>query len=850
MKISNLDNEIFLDRNAIRLQIIKQIQNTLGLVDVDLTKSSFLSYVINILSTLTSNILFYQISVYKEFFLTKAQLNSSVMNGAASIGYTSEKANYAKLSLILTFPFTFTANQINYEIPKGSTFSIDNIKFITDYTLKFVVSGNTNVQCYKYYDGRSEVVPVVVSIDLPHTNEFSVMINVNQLEIYKVSHPVKQQHLEYKFTEYPIKTNGQITKIKVSVENPTTNTSEIYEQYSSVYLMSSETRGFVVRRTDAGHMLYFGNGLMGKQPEAGSTIHVEAYITLGEAGNVIAGVVHATPTIHGTTDTGETELVNYSVINPTPAINGKNEPTLEEIKYLAIDNLTSLHRLVSENDYNNVGELVPDSPLARNTYPVLKRSDVRTNEIQLFQLLTYRYMIDNSFIDAIVPTENIYLEFDSTSSFTIEKYSTVTVNSVEYIIPFELNVDIDLEITRYKYITNTTRYNLSMVLETVFLDRYVFYAQHLLVSTSNNTIHLKLFYQTEETDVNEIICEMSIYNTLLVLPMNQNLSENCFELDITPYEQLPENNNKYYFTFTHNSLGTGGSSQLLKQYSVDFTFRKRLDHIMLSNTFIDGAKVSVYDIPVIRKDFYDNLPHPEEFEYYTIQRLIDNVEMKKMRMITDFVNLKFANTSYKLKNMLLNLETRLPIDFIDLDAFEHPPITGERFIISGTETPIWSDKKGYIAICTKGADSTSAEEWSYVQPEMDDIIYAKNTEKKYLYTSCEWIEPVFEIPLLIEADVRMQDNFTIDKQKFIDGIKDEILAQYSDRMVCQSELNRSELISTIQQVDGVDHCRLIQPVSNIFYNFELTDLSNDELLHYTPELLYFKKENISIRLVQ
>jgi hypothetical protein len=370
-----------------------------------------------------------------------------------------------------------------------------------------------------------------------------------------------------------------------------------------------------------------------------------------------------------------------------------------------------------------------------------------------------------------------------------------------------------------------------------------------------------------EIDYNLVQCHLAITNTMINTPMDLNPDsinpientagsintssmtintiEGYFEVYFTPYDRLPENNETYYFTFSHPTLGQ------LNQYSVNFTFRKNLDQMMLSNTIVDDStdKIMIYDIPVIKKSYYETLESKEDFEYHVLQRIIDNVDFRKIRMLTDFVNIKFANTSQNLKNMLLNVETRLPIDYIGISYFEHEPITNERFIVND-DIPIWEDiENGYIAICTKGADSTSTSEWSYVKPEMDDIIYAKNTDEKYIYTDHGWIVPIFEIPLIIEADVRMQDNFSIDKQKFIDTIKMTIMEEYTDRMVCQSYLNKSELVSTIQNVDGVDHCRLIKPISNIFYNFRLEELTTDELLHYTPELLYFTTNNISIRLV-
>jgi len=837
MNITSLSKEIFLSRDAIRSQIISEIQHYMLLTDVDLTKSSFVSYIINILSTLTANILFYQISVYKEYFLTKAQLNSSVINGAASIGYSPDNASYAKIDLLLKFPMRFIDPEVIFEIKKHTKFEVDSITFMIDYKLKFIITTNSYVECYQYTDDNiiNKMTTMTSNYDDGTIKDFSVQIPAKQIEIRTEEFSVNDDNLQYRFTEYGMRLQGQVADIFVEVEED--GTKYIYKKFSSLYMMTSEDYGFTFRRSNDGITIYFGNGLIGKQPQPNSVIRVTVYITQGVYGNVSARVINTVPEIYVTSSTsGTLSRVNYTTSNPSAAAWGKNEPSLEEIKYLAIDNLTALHRLVSENDYKKVGSVLYDNPIAENTFPVLKRSDIRTNEIQLFSLLYYN--------KEIVPTENIYLTFNSDSNISIEKYQTFTFNNIEYITPFNIDIDVDIEITKYKYITNSIRYMLNIVSTSVSIEEYFFAAKYLYVETNNDTVTLKVYYETDQIDYSLVTCEMDVTNTLISLNMINNTAESYFELSLSPYSRLPENKETYHFTFTHPTHGQ------LSEYSMHFTFRKNLEQIMISNTIVDGNDVSVYDIPVIKKSYYDNLTDKLDFETFVLQRLVDDNNFRNTRMITDFINIKFANTSYDLKNMILNKETRLPIDYIYLDTFPHTPLVGERYIIGGTEIPEWEDRRNYIATCIKEQTATENTKWSYIKPEMDDILYVKDTDKKYIYTSNIWVEPIFNIPLLIEADVKMQDNYSIDNNAFINNIKTTIIEEYTDRMTCQSHLNRSELISTIHNVEGVDHCRLLHPISNIFYNFDLDDLTTEELLHFTPELLYFTIENISIRLVQ
>jgi len=63
-----VSTQIYRSRDQIRNEVITKIRQYLELENVDLTKSSFLSFLVEILSSLTSDLLFYQLASYREFF--------------------------------------------------------------------------------------------------------------------------------------------------------------------------------------------------------------------------------------------------------------------------------------------------------------------------------------------------------------------------------------------------------------------------------------------------------------------------------------------------------------------------------------------------------------------------------------------------------------------------------------------------------------------------------------------------------------------------------------------------------------------------------------------------------------
>ena len=98
-------DQFYLSRDQIRSQIIDLTKEYLELENVDLTKSSFLSFIIETLSTLSGNLTFYESNVYKEFFLTQAQLPDSVYNLSTFLGYNPSEAQYSTANLLITIPY-------------------------------------------------------------------------------------------------------------------------------------------------------------------------------------------------------------------------------------------------------------------------------------------------------------------------------------------------------------------------------------------------------------------------------------------------------------------------------------------------------------------------------------------------------------------------------------------------------------------------------------------------------------------------------------------------------------------------------------------------------------------------
>ena len=388
MAEETLSSQIYLSRDTIRTQISDRAKLYLELQNVDLTKSSFLSFMIDTLSTLTSNLLFYQLSSYREFFLVRAQLPESILNLSSFLGYNTVEATPADVNVLITVPFGFDDPIAQFQIPEGFEFQADgSITFRTTASFSVEVLNNANVTVTMVQENRRYILPVSTT-----TSDFSFVIPLKQLQEVVQETQIDSDLQQYQFTTVDIPISGQVASMLVQIREPGSSGYTTWTEFSSLFLMDDTDKGYVSRRTDTGRRLSFGNGLIGVQPDPGSTVLTTTAVTEGADGNVIAGSIRTGDRIYLTTLAGVTQIVNYDVLNASPAFNGADEESLEEIRRNSIASIRSLERLVTDQDYQDINIIVPDAPIAQNSLPVLKRSDLQVNEIALFSGILLDYI--------------------------------------------------------------------------------------------------------------------------------------------------------------------------------------------------------------------------------------------------------------------------------------------------------------------------------------------------------------------------------------------------------------------------------------------------------------------------
>ncbi len=822
-----LSEQIFLSRDSIRELISTEVKRYLELENVDLTKSSFLSFLIDTISTLTGNLLFYQLSIYREFFLTKAQLPESILNLSSFLGYNTVEATPSTANILLTISFGFDDVDTQFVIPEGFKFNASGeVEFVTTYSTTISVTNNSSVSIIVVDQNKKYNLPIDIDSD-----EFSFILPLRQSNTQNQEFQIDSDIREYQFVTLNVPITGEVASLKVEIQNPGSSSKTTWTEFNSLFLMTETDKGFVSKRTDSGRLLTFGNGLIGVQPEPGSTVFVTILTTKGSQGNVIAGSIKDGERIYLTTDAGITQIVNYEVVNTTSAFGGKDEESLEEIRRNSIASIRSLERLVTSGDYKDINVVEPNIPLAQNALPILKRSDLQVNEIELFSALLFG--TGTTIIDNLVPTRNAVFTFPLTKERIIRN-EIITIGDNDYYNIFEVELNQHNTVGEYEYVIATVA--IIPALETSYSSTYSIYADSLEVERTGDLGIFKLHYKSEETDSDLTTCEMTVKSSGSVKTMLNDSTAGYYIYTFDPFTDIPIGEQTFEFIIKE----PGGDN--ISLYSNKVTFRDDLSTFMRSNIVIDSTSMIVYDVPVIEKEYYDSIDQ-EAFELQVLQELINSSDLSSRRMLTDFANIKFTNTHGLLNSMQLNETTTTSV--IDIvDTLPTGAAVGSKYIF----VPDGRDNQ-YQDNIIRCQDSTTTP-FIYQTPTVNTILYVTNLGKNYIYSEGGWISlPVYSIPLKIEIEVFRDLTFSGTLSGLQNTVRETIIAAFIDRFGTGIEIYRSEIIDVVQEIDGISHCRLRKPETSIFFNFDLEKLTEQQLLEYGPEYIYFTENSITVKVV-
>ncbi|MCK5021111.1 MAG: hypothetical protein KAS32_29140 [Candidatus Peribacteraceae bacterium] len=860
---------VFSSRDKIRNEIIEYAKKYLELDGVDFSKTSYLSYLINILSGLTANLIYYNTSVYKEFFLTKAVQKESILNLAAMLGFSPSLAEPASATLLVELPLTFSDASVQLSIPKGFKYYAGDIIFSQDYEVNLSITktaGVYSVTATKLPDtGGSQVIAKTIVTTANGTPAVQFLVSTTQQETI-IQETIVPELGPYEFYSHPFTYDGQLSTLSIETQDPESDSVTDWTQYDSLFLIPYATKGYIFRQKAQGGEIFFGNDVVGTQPTKDDRLIITLEITQGIDGNVIAGSINKSDRLYiedYDSSSGRTIMrpVNMRVVNTNPATGGKSSPTIDEIRRDAISGIQTLGRLVSETDFNSFNSVTDIDLSNENVIHILKRSDIKRNEIVLFT--------DMIFDDATVPIRNTVWSLDSTSigwdgtadlDWNIYSDDIITLAGEEYYSLFNVEINPLAQTSLYYYLINEI--NLA-----VTLQRYYESETTVLPSTSRFTTITKDGSGNRLSAENQVL-EVGLqfdeviagdYSSLQCL-VETSWDGNAYAMTQVTINPGDDDEYKEFQVDIPLSLVSKGeltftfrmyylTNPPTKDWVVDSTLttfiRSDLDEFMYSQvdtTDVGGGfyDINIYDVPIIKKSYYDEI-NTNAFIQDVMFKLL-SFDVTQYRMLTDFINLKYSNTTGSLDNMLFNTTTKDDVISINPSAAVVASSSpGDRHIV--TEDPnSFSNDSPFIA---EYIDSTSG--WRYEKLAVDDLVYVTDELSKMIYTGSQMLIPISTIPLEPYIIVWKDKSISITSTALVTNVKNALVDNLSGKFGFDKPLYLSEIIDVVQEVTGVDHCTIKNPKHDIFFDYDIkTDLTQEELLVYSPELVTFDTSNISV----
>lgn len=475
---------IYSSRDKIRSEIIKLTQDYLELQNFDFNAGSYLSYLINQLSVLDANLIYLISSIYKEMFLTKCNQRESIIAWANLLGYEIQFATPATCKILFEMELplasdindsTVTATLIGRQSAGDNIIAINDLDIFKVYSndgtpfslqTRVDISFSTTVA-----NDATSVIPVITkqvfdplynkviatqNVDFRYYSDSRIQFILDFIQIedqvsrYSIPDLLPNEFYNINFKFQKKGTLSDIDLFSVS-QNLGTNVLERWAAKTTIFGAASDEAVYGFSETSDGVLITFGNGIIGKQPTVGGEFVISAGTTYGYDGNIIIGSIKTGDPI--TTNVGK-EL-RYYVTNVEPAINGKDAPTSDEIRQSIIKSFSANDRLVSSVDYLNAKSIIPDLPVT-NYYNVVKRSDLKRNEITLFTEMAYN--------GALVPTRNVAIKnidttVDTTSNVKVLKaFNNQNLVKLEdgedYYMLFDVKIDTNKMESSYIYNVN------------------------------------------------------------------------------------------------------------------------------------------------------------------------------------------------------------------------------------------------------------------------------------------------------------------------------------------------------------------------------------------------------------
>jgi len=321
MAIQNSELDFF----SIKSQLQTYLKQQTEFQDYDFTASG-LSNILDVLAHNTHiNGLVANMAI-NESFLGSAQLRSSVVSHAESLGYipSSRTAASAIVSLsIVDYP----TGPASLTLPIGTEFTSSVGTSVFTFTTQEQCTAN-NVSGTYIFKNVSGSDQIVIKEGFSNTKTFIAGEDLGAIYV------LPDESLD-------------VSTINVKVfENYLSNSFQTFRDINTVTTVGSDSKVFIVRETSNGqYEIFFSDGnILGTAPAAGNRIEVSYMTSRGAEGN--GGEEFSTSV------TLEGQPIQVEVVSPSGG--GSEKESLASIKLHAPRSFTAQNRLVTADDYTSL----------------------------------------------------------------------------------------------------------------------------------------------------------------------------------------------------------------------------------------------------------------------------------------------------------------------------------------------------------------------------------------------------------------------------------------------------------------------------------------------------------------
>lgn len=360
------------------------------------SEGSTLSYIIDIFAYINTYFNYMTNVSANEPFITVAQLDKNIFGSAKSLGYVPHRTVASKIEYRVELPTTYNRDSLkNYtlSIPlftqfrskEGKTFSLmEQIDFVyVDGT--YIKEGNENRYGFRNYiiDENQNIV-----FDCSEDEEKEL----NEIAQNCIFRPIYYTFKQGYYIINTYKSNGEAnqqfsinrtdiddSKSSLIVTSPTSNewkeltsildfsvlknNSIVDGSYSLISGLKDE-QIYILNTNSDGLQITFGDGFIGKIPEAGDVIFIKLFTTSGIDGNANTDLVSTSTNtfsaIEETSGTSATISFNFKDLILTPkdeykngSIGGADKQSAESVRKIAPYIVQSQGRIVNDIDFES-----------------------------------------------------------------------------------------------------------------------------------------------------------------------------------------------------------------------------------------------------------------------------------------------------------------------------------------------------------------------------------------------------------------------------------------------------------------------------------------------------------------